>query len=75
MDTKPYEKELHVADVTITPLANGPYYISGAVKLSDPNGKEISVEGEKLALCRCGSSSNKPFCDGTHQKIGFNTES
>lgn len=60
-----------MADVTITPLPNGPYLIKGPVKLLDRDGKEFQVEQEHVALCRCGQSSNKPFCDGTHAKVGF----
>ena len=37
----------------------------------DADGKEFPVPGDRVALCRCGGSTNKPFCDGTHSKIGF----
>ena len=57
--------------VTITTRPNGPYLITGPIRIVDPDGKEFRVERETVALCRCGSSSNKPFCDGTHGKIGF----
>lgn len=63
-----------MADVTITPRANGPYLVKGPVKLVDPDGNEFPVQGETIALCRCGGSSNKPFCDGTHSKINFQAE-
>jgi uncharacterized Fe-S cluster protein YjdI len=49
---------------------NGPLLLSGGVRIVDSNG-DIVYEGEKAALCRCGGSSNKPFCDGTHKKNGF----
>ncbi|HEY3999065.1 MAG TPA: CDGSH iron-sulfur domain-containing protein [Candidatus Xenobia bacterium] len=49
----------------------GPYLISGTFKLLDHEGNPIAVVKEKIALCRCGQSSNKPFCDGTHKNIGF----
>jgi CDGSH-type Zn-finger protein len=39
--------------------------------LVGPDGREIPVEGSIIALCRCGGSATKPFCDGTHSKIGF----
>jgi 3-phenylpropionate/trans-cinnamate dioxygenase ferredoxin subunit len=60
-----------MADVTIRPSKNGPYIVEGTVELFDTEGNKISVEKPRLALCRCGASSNKPFCDGTHSKIGF----
>lgn len=59
-----------MADANITPSVNGPYLVSGSVKLTDPNGREIA-HPEQMALCRCGGSSNKPFCDGTHLSNGF----
>jgi CDGSH-type Zn-finger protein len=48
---------------------NGPYLIDGDFTILDENGNEIPLQ--KKALCRCGGSVNKPFCDGTHSKIGF----
>jgi CDGSH iron-sulfur domain-containing protein 3 len=60
-----------MADVTITPRDNGPYLVRGPVKLVDAEGNEFEVEGEAIALCRCGHSSNKPFCDATHRKVNF----
>jgi len=50
--------------------ANGPLLVSGGVRILDGEGA-VLYEGEKAALCRCGGSSNKPFCDGTHAKTGF----
>jgi uncharacterized Fe-S cluster protein YjdI len=50
--------------------ANGPLLVSGGVRILDAEGA-VLYEGEKAALCRCGGSSNKPFCDGTHEKLGF----
>ena len=53
---------------------NGPYVVQGAVKIVDHLGNELTPPaGGKaaVALCRCGASTNKPFCDGTHSKIGF----
>ncbi len=55
----------------ITIAKNGPYLVSSAVPLKDAEGKEIKVEKKMYALCRCGQSANKPFCDGTHSNIGF----
>jgi CDGSH-type Zn-finger protein len=58
-------------DVTITPLENGPYLVKGPVTVVDADGAEYQTERATIALCRCGGSTNKPFCDGTHSKIGF----
>jgi CDGSH-type Zn-finger protein len=49
---------------------NGPYLVSGDLALRRPSAKAYPVKGD-AALCRCGGSKNKPFCDGTHAKIGF----
>lgn len=51
---------------------NGPYVVRGAVRVLDADGKTYDTEGKtSVALCRCGGSENKPFCDGTHSEIGF----
>jgi uncharacterized Fe-S cluster protein YjdI len=50
--------------------ANGPLLVSGGVQVVDAEGN-VLFEGERAALCRCGGSANKPFCDGTHEKNGF----
>jgi len=50
--------------------ASGPLLVSGGVRIVDAEGN-VLYEGEKAALCRCGGSSNKPFCDGTHKTNGF----
>jgi CDGSH-type Zn-finger protein len=55
----------------IVPSANGPYIIKGLQNLSDETGA-VATEGT-VALCRCGRSANKPFCDGTHTKIDFDS--
>jgi CDGSH-type Zn-finger protein len=56
---------------TITPTADGPYVVEGRVPLANRHG---SLEtGAKAALCRCGGSSTKPFCDGTHRTNGFSS--
>lgn len=66
-----------MADVTITVRSNGPYRLAGPFKLVDPDGNEFKIESERefVALCRCGQSANKPFCDGAHKNIGFQAES
>jgi CDGSH-type Zn-finger protein len=59
--------------VRIKANENGPYVIeidSGAFEVERDSGKE-TINKKAIALCRCGGSNNKPFCDGTHKKIGF----
>lgn len=60
-----------MADVTIRATKNGPYIVDGPIELFDTEGNKITGDKPRIALCRCGASSNKPFCDGTHSKIGF----
>ena len=60
-----------MADVTIRPMPNGPYIVEGDVDVFDTAGNKVTSQKPRLALCRCGASSNKPFCDGTHSAIGF----
>jgi uncharacterized Fe-S cluster protein YjdI/CDGSH-type Zn-finger protein len=57
-------------EVTGTFAENGPLYLRGDLKLEDTEGKVI-FQGMRVALCRCGASSNKPFCDKSHQTINF----
>ena len=58
--------------IVITAYENGPYVVQGPLTLRDADGNEYDVEDRSsVALCRCGGSENKPFCDGTHSKIGF----
>jgi 3-phenylpropionate/trans-cinnamate dioxygenase ferredoxin subunit len=59
-----------MADVTIEIIENGPYIVTGQVELKDGDGNAYPVK-QRMALCRCGASTTKPFCDGTHSKIGF----
>lgn len=54
----------------ITVTEHGPYMLEGGVEVRDARGETVS-DGDKAFLCRCGHSSNKPFCDGTHNRIGF----
>lgn len=61
-----------MAEVRITPTENGPYKVEGPIELLDPEGNPIDTSGKAtIFLCRCGGSTNKPFCDGTHSRIGF----
>lgn len=50
---------------------NGPLLLSGSAIFTDENGEVSETEGTMVALCRCGRSANKPFCDGAHKKAGF----
>jgi len=60
------------APVTIRVKENGPYLVEGPVRIVDADGHEHDISAKKrINLCRCGGSTNKPFCDGTHSKIGF----
>jgi CDGSH-type Zn-finger protein len=57
---------------TIRIRQNGPYRVEGDdVTVVDWNGNPYPIEKRPIALCRCGASTTKPFCDGTHSKIGF----
>src|SRR5947207_10494378 len=57
---------------TIKVRQNGPYLVEGDdVTVVDWNGAAYTIAKRPFALCRCGGSTNKPFCDGTHSKVGF----
>jgi len=59
----------------ITVLNNGPLRVKGDITLKDANGDEYDLGGrEAISLCRCGHSANKPFCDGSHNRQGFQHE-
>jgi CDGSH-type Zn-finger protein len=57
--------------VTITPYRDGPLLIRGPFQLVDSNGVAVDAQRTPVALCRCGKSRIRPFCDGTHKLIGF----
>ena len=57
-------------NVTITPLTDGPNEVAGGVVVKDEAGNVIK-EADKVYLCRCGFSANKPFCDGAHKREGW----
>ncbi len=67
---KPLEDANGPTTLTVLMAHNGPMLLDGPVHIASADGA-VGVEGGKGALCRCGSSSNKPFCDGTHKTIGF----
>jgi len=59
----------------ITCLNNGPIRIEGEFEIADPNGANFGLAGRTvISLCRCGHSENKPFCDGSHRRLGFVSE-
>jgi CDGSH-type Zn-finger protein len=59
----------------ITPYRDGPLLIRGDFTLRDQDGNEIPVGRETIALCRCGKSRIRPFCDGTHKIVKFTAPS
>ena len=65
-----------MSDVEIKVKENGPLVVSGPITIVDAEGNEYALpEGSGYALCRCGGSENKPFCDGTHKRNGFEAAS
>jgi len=71
LDGGPEEPES--SEPTIQPQPNGPLFVRGKVRVEDATGRLVR-EDTRVALCRCGASDNKPFCDGTHREIGFCTD-
>ncbi len=65
--TEPVEAD---HEPSITASENGPYFVVGRVPMQSPDGSTYEVRA-RMALCRCGGSGNKPFCDGTHWSNGF----
>lgn len=63
-----------MADVRIKVLKDGPYEIKGSVDLIDAKRNPFQLQEPVFYLCRCGQSSTKPFCDGTHSKCGFKAD-
>jgi hypothetical protein len=66
------EQEESAEDVSVDPRPNGPLFLRGRIRVLDGDGRVVR-EDTRVALCRCGGSGNKPFCDGTHRRIGFRT--
>ena len=64
-----------MAEVKITVRKNGPFRVEapeGTIEMVDADGNKYDLSGKPaFSLCRCGGSVNKPFCDGTHSRIGF----
>jgi CDGSH-type Zn-finger protein len=63
-----------MAEVRIKTLKDGPYEVKGTIELADSKRAAFKLQGDAIYLCRCGRSSNKPFCDGTHAKVGFKAD-
>jgi 3-phenylpropionate/trans-cinnamate dioxygenase ferredoxin subunit len=63
-----------MAGVTIKALRNGPYEVSGVPTLLDCQGGSYPEAAEPIYLCRCGQSQQKPFCDGSHKRVGFKAD-
>ena len=66
-------QERQPKETTIDARPNGPLHVRGRVRIVGPGGQLIR-EDTRVALCRCGASENKPFCDGSHRRIGFSTK-
>ena len=64
------DQEPEPQDPTVQLRPNGPLFVRGKIRIEDASGHLIR-EDTRVALCRCGGSGNKPFCDGTHRTIGF----
>jgi CDGSH-type Zn-finger protein len=62
-------------EVVIVPYRDGPYLVRGTFELRDQSGASIHVRRKTIALCRCGKSRTRPFCDGTHRVLGFKAPS
>jgi CDGSH-type Zn-finger protein len=61
--------------ITVEARENGPYLITGDVEVVDAQGRTfVRPLGTAIALCRCGNSANKPFCDGSHKRIEFHAD-
>jgi CDGSH-type Zn-finger protein len=64
-----------VEQARITAYRDGPLLVRGAFALEDQDGTPIATRRDTIALCRCGKSRTRPFCDGTHRLVGFRAPS
>lgn len=71
----PHDVAAEGEGATITPYRDGPLIVRGDFRLVDQDGAEIDPGRTTVALCRCGKSGIKPFCDGTHKRAGFSAPS
>jgi CDGSH-type Zn-finger protein len=60
-----------MSSIEIRILDNGPLLVTGTVTLSDADGGVFATDQDTIALCRCGHSANRPFCDGSHKRNDF----
>jgi len=65
------EKGGFMSNTNIKILPNGPYLVEGEITLTDAAGQPVAIAKTPFALCRCGHSKAKPFCDGAHKGCGF----
>ena len=65
-----------MSEVAIRMLPNGPLLVEGSIQLTDSDGHAFPLAADKpaIALCRCGDSKNRPFCDGSHKSCGFESD-
>lgn len=61
-------------EFVIIPHNNGPYEIRGKAEIVTQGGRVLRSGATGVMLCRCGQSASKPFCDGTHAKVGFQSD-
>ncbi|MEO8457608.1 MAG: (4Fe-4S)-binding protein [Chloroflexota bacterium] len=66
-------EEVGSEQITVQPRKNGPLFARGKIEVVDVQGNLVR-DDTRVAFCRCGQSSNKPFCDGTHRAIGFQAD-
>jgi CDGSH-type Zn-finger protein len=64
----------HDSEVTIVACPDGPLLVRGPVAIVDSDGEPIEQRRRTIALCRCGVSTIKPYCDGSHKLTGFRTD-
>lgn len=60
--------------LAVAPLKNGPVLVKGPLEVRSADGDQVSYHDAQVALCRCGGSQKKPFCDGSHKQIGFTAD-
>ncbi len=64
-----------MTEVIVQVRENGPYLVTGDITVVDQQGREFErPPGTGVAFCRCGHSANKPFCDGSHKNVGFESD-
>jgi CDGSH-type Zn-finger protein len=69
-DPPPPREGAAAEPTTVVPLADGSLRVTGDVHVRAPDGRELASAG-RVFLCRCGNSRNKPFCDSSHERVGF----